>query len=664
MSKVMTLPSRQRIFRMSLRHTLISLFALLGLALLAAVSAQLVTTIRDYHDASNAARFSTARELLARLSVVISNERSESYLALLNLAPKDAPAASGFDRGLIADAEKAVVDLYVPGGRGAVRAIDVQLSTLDDEVSQALAKSSPQFQAELAGRTFQAYSEIIRQLNSLRGTLLAREQPVDRNTSQAFQMRRYVSVLMESLSRNLPLVQQIAAAPPGSIPPALLKQAQENATRATMAFELLASQPHALTGGLPEGMAELTEAFTRRYRPSEARILTLAVQGLPMGGLAQTWKGNADEVAAKSRALQETLFAYSRDNLGYLETRAMGRLVLWVAFLLGGIVTAVFGARTVLIRLVRPLRAVRSSMLRLADGDLKTPLPEVRHMDEVGVMADSLRVFKSNAERRARLHSERLALHDRLKEAYRQLKLDLEAAAAVQTALLPVASRLGGVRFTGLLRPSHFISGDTYDVLRQPNSAVHFFHIDVAGHGAAAALVSVASHSTLTQAVLKRGTNETLADTVARINADWPEHLPFFTMVLGELNPESGQGVIIQAGHPPPILLRSTGEVEQLGQGGLPVGVLAGATYDEVRFAYGKGDRLIVYSDGVTETENPAGEPFSEGRLLDCVRELGQMSTDNLLNGLLEVLRGWRTLESFEDDVTVLVLEATEDADN
>ena len=76
--------------------------------------------------------------------------------------------------------------------------------------------------------------------------------------------------------------------------------------------------------------------------------------------------------------------------------------------------------------------------------------------------------------------------------------------------------------------------------------------------GAAAALVSVASHYTLTEAILRRQAGESLAEIVAGLNEDWPEQLPYFTMVVGELRPETGQGVLVQAGHPPPLLLRHT----------------------------------------------------------------------------------------------------------
>lgn len=322
----------------------------------------------------------------------------------------------------------------------------------------------------------------------------------------------------------------------------------------------------------------------------------------------------------------------------------------------------VAGAWAVLSRVIRPLEALERSMLALAGGTLDTPLPEMRGDDELEAMADALRVFKANGLRRERLQQERLELHERLKEAYRQLRSDLDSAAAVQSALIPAPARIGGVRFAGRLQPSHGISGDTFDVVRQPNGAVHFFVIDVAGHGAAAALVSVASHYSVVQAIQNRASDEPLRETVAALNRDWPDSMPYFTMVLGELRPETGEGVLVQAGHPSPLLLEKRDGVRTMGQGGLPIGVLPEAEFEEIRFRFGPGDRLLIFSDGLTEAEDPASRPFGEERVLETVRARQGAPGEDLVKALVERVLGWRASEDLEDDMTLLMLEAVEDA--
>jgi serine phosphatase RsbU (regulator of sigma subunit) len=311
-------------------------------------------------------------------------------------------------------------------------------------------------------------------------------------------------------------------------------------------------------------------------------------------------------------------------------------------------------------RVVEPLDQLRLSMLALAGGDLKASLPDRGRADEIGAMADALRVFKANAIRRARLQEERLALHEKLQAAHQQLQKDLEAASAVQLSLLPEPARLGGVAFTGRLQPSHFISGDTYDVLRQPNGPVHFFLADVAGHGAAAALVSVASRYAAAQTILQRRAGDSLAEAIAGLNDDWPEHLPYFTVIMGELRPEEGRGCLVQAGHPPPVLLRHSGAVEMIGQGGLPIGVMREVSFGEVTFDFKPGDRLLVYSDGLTEAEDPSGQLFTEERLLEVVRRNLHLSTGDLLSEVTRAVQDWRRSASVEDDMSLLVLEGVD----
>lgn len=94
-----------------------------------------------------------------------------------------------------------------------------------------------------------------------------------------------------------------------------------------------------------------------------------------------------------------------------------------------------------------------------------------------------------------------------------------------------------------------------------------------------------------------------------------------------------------------------------LGDGGLPVGLVGVAEYEPVRFQVGPGDRLMLYSDGLVEAHNPAGEIFSEERLLDLVRAHADASTETLLERIDATVRGWHGSESLEDDLSILVLE-------
>jgi serine phosphatase RsbU (regulator of sigma subunit) len=210
-----------------------------------------------------------------------------------------------------------------------------------------------------------------------------------------------------------------------------------------------------------------------------------------------------------------------------------------------------------------------------------------------------------------------------------------------------------------LYRPSSLIAGDTYNVIERRDGTIGFFQLDVAGHGAPAALMSVASHHALSQALLKQVEGMDLSDLARQINGEWSGDLPYFTMILGEIDPQAHRATIIQAGHPSPLLIRGDGSVRLMGDGGFPIGLFPQATYELLSFTFAPRDRLLLYSDGLVDAESPSGEPFSDARLLTLMREHARTSTPLLLDALDAALRDWRQSETLDDDVSVLVLERT-----
>lgn len=250
----------------------------------------------------------------------------------------------------------------------------------------------------------------------------------------------------------------------------------------------------------------------------------------------------------------------------------------------------------------------------------------------------------------------RRTAEDEVRESEARYRKDLEAAALVQNGLVPKDGVVGNLRHQGLLQSSSFIGGDTFNVVRQADGRLSFFHIDVCGHGAAAALVSVAAHHLISQAAVR---NVALSpeELVQQAAGDWPQDLPFFTMIYGQIDPETGAGSMVQAGHPHPLLIRRDGGITPLGHGGLPIGIDGSAAYDAVPFALGPGDSLLLYSDGIVEAENAAGEVFSEERLNDLVRAHVAAPTASLLDVIEQEVLRWRGGTRLEDDVSALLLE-------
>jgi serine phosphatase RsbU (regulator of sigma subunit) len=226
----------------------------------------------------------------------------------------------------------------------------------------------------------------------------------------------------------------------------------------------------------------------------------------------------------------------------------------------------------------------------------------------------------------------------------------------VQRGLLPADGVVGSLRHQGLLQPSSFIGGDAFNVIHRSDGQLSFFQIDVCGHGAAAALVSVAAYRLISEAAMRDASlrPEELVQQAART---WPSDLPFFTMVYGQVDPVSGRGSLIQAGHPYPLLIRHGGAIEPLGQGGLPIGIDTDASYEAVPFELARGEMLLLYSDGIVEAENAAGEIFSEERLHALIRQHRENPLASLLKAIEGQVQRWCRPRRLEDDVSALLLE-------
>lgn len=651
---------------MKIRHILLTLTAFLGTALLVAVAVQIRAETLQYQAAQRMAASNAVREPLLLNANALAEERSRTVMLLID--PDDEPgrredlleARRRVDSTLdqaereIASRQSALRD--PARSLASLAGVARDLGRLRRQVDEHLAAPGPRG-TEIVPRWFQEASHLIEEVQSFRLTLLQQERPLDPALRAEAVLRTYGSVISESVARNQALLTWALSRPDGANA-AELEAVSRNAGRADLAWDLVQGQLNApLSEPVKGAIASAQEEYGATLAPLQQTFLA-ALQGRVRPAIGpDQWYEIAGRSLQSVAAMQQELLASSRQRLDGELAAARWSVLLWSGLLLGGIAAVAASILVVRMRVVRPLEELSATMLRLAENDLSAPLPRQGRTDEIGEMSDTLRVFKANAIRRQRAQQDKQMLHARLKDAYRQLRKDLEAAAVIQATMLPPPAVLGDVRYRGLFRPSSLIAGDTYNVVQRSDGGVGFFQVDVAGHGAPAAMVSVASHQILSQALLTKPDGMRLEDLVERINGDWPEDLPYFTMILGEIDSRTQRGAIVQAGHPHPLLIRSDGTVEPIGDGGFPVGMIATIAYEKREFAFGPGDRLLIYSDGLVEAENATGEQFSDARLYELVREHAKGPTGPLLDQVDGALRRWRGSERLDDDLSVLMLE-------
>jgi sigma-B regulation protein RsbU (phosphoserine phosphatase) len=151
-----------------------------------------------------------------------------------------------------------------------------------------------------------------------------------------------------------------------------------------------------------------------------------------------------------------------------------------------------------------------------------------------------------------------------------------------------------------------------------------------------------------------------LGELLTRLNRYSCEHSlegrRFTTAVIAELDPASGTLTYVNAGHNPPALLRSTGAVEWLESGGLPLGIQAEAEYRPGTLTLDPGDRLMVYTDGVVEARNAREEEFGLARLTDCLRDGRGADSAGALARLMASLEEFVGGSGRDDDITCMVV--------
>jgi phosphoserine phosphatase RsbU/P len=275
-----------------------------------------------------------------------------------------------------------------------------------------------------------------------------------------------------------------------------------------------------------------------------------------------------------------------------------------------------------------------------------------------------------------------LKLEKSLKETNNELQLarevinrDLKMAATMQRSLLPTrSSYCQGIAIEWLfLHPSTHVSGDIFNFFPLDEHHVSFYILDVAGHDFTSAmrcftLSNLLTADTRSSNYLKFSLPEapynqivrTAPSVVANLNQQFQtdeSNIRYFTMIYGVIDTLSRTIDLCLAGHPHPIYLQQGKPAEFIVSGGLPVGIIPDASYESVHLKYCSGDRLFLYSDGITECESPNGEMFGPEQLRLFIDETRHLKVSEVIRQLEEYIGSWRGGDGFEDNISMLVLE-------
>jgi sigma-B regulation protein RsbU (phosphoserine phosphatase) len=245
------------------------------------------------------------------------------------------------------------------------------------------------------------------------------------------------------------------------------------------------------------------------------------------------------------------------------------------------------------------------------------------------------------------------------------IERDLQAAAAIQRSLLPETDlSIPSLRLSWRFDPCERIGGDIFNIQRVDENEVGLYMLDVCGHGVPAALISVAASQFLAgpRGILGGGCQLASPETVLNhLNEAFPFERfdSYFSIVCMSIDTRSGVLTYGGAGHPPPVLLRAGGSLEILDCRGPVIGFGSDFTYGQQHLRLEVGDKILLYTDGLTENRDRSGQAFGRDKFHGMLREFARQPVEEVVNALHVEARRFLAGAKPDDDISLLGVEYT-----
>jgi phosphoserine phosphatase RsbU/P len=246
----------------------------------------------------------------------------------------------------------------------------------------------------------------------------------------------------------------------------------------------------------------------------------------------------------------------------------------------------------------------------------------------------------------------------RLKQ--KALNEDLYAAASIQQSLLPPSNLAlpDNVSMAWTCQSSELVGGDICNIISFDNQYIIAYILDVSGHGVPSAMVTVAVTQYLQQ---KQFLNHLFSPkkTLSDLNREYPfeKFNMFSTIFYMLLNTQNGKLTYSNAGHPPAIYLSPKGKFRLLDTTGPMIGIDSQSTFEEKEEILQPGDKVILYTDGVTEFRNDQGEFYGSERLYALLEQCKSCSLDEIIGSISQSLKEFGNGQAPRDDISILGVE-------
>jgi serine phosphatase RsbU (regulator of sigma subunit) len=249
---------------------------------------------------------------------------------------------------------------------------------------------------------------------------------------------------------------------------------------------------------------------------------------------------------------------------------------------------------------------------------------------------------------------------DRLQKemmARERLETEVQLARQIQQTFIPESlPRHPDWDLAARWKTARQVGGDFYDVMQFPDDKLGLFIADVADKGMPAALFMALTRTLVRAAVIETPSPSEALQRVNELLLPDTKQGMFVTAVYAVLDLKTGELTYANAGHNPPLWLKTSGEIERLTRTGIALGATENGTMSQRTIQLDPGESILFYTDGLTEEFSPDGDPFGEKRLMDSLRSASSSSIDLMLDAIESGLDAFVGSVPLTDDLTMLAV--------
>lgn len=393
----------------------------------------------------------------------------------------------------------------------------------------------------------------------------------------------------------------------------------------------------------------------RRFILRQQRYIAIAV-----AIYAALWA--ADRPVEISTTILYTLplcnfIAFIQDHLNFLYERKRA-LVSWIIYISLVLLISIAGVAVVNIIRYPTAKIPGQTLWQYLRTGWKFPFMATMI---VGISTQLYRRMRERLESKNRELQQKVALEAAVRELHEQ---ELEQAREIQQSLLPkIIPQVPGFEIDGAWEPARVVGGDYFDVIRLSENKLGICIADVVGKSVSAALLMASVQASVRAFASELTSPSALCGRVNSVLCSSISSGKFVTFFYGVLDAERRIFEYTNAGHLLPIILRAGGDVQELTNGGAVLGVFPDWQYHDSRLQFREGDRLLLFTDGITEAALPEGEEFGDQRLIESARKYAAKPLADFKELLLGDVKQFCAFQ-LRDDATLIALSALSDSEH